>query len=126
MATQTLTRAAALAQAIDLAQAADRRDLAEKLAQMLAVETKPRAKSTTPTAQQVKNANLAREVAAFVWSLDTIEGVSSRAIVDGMANPEVRSTQKCVSLLKAAAAQGWLERLEVKSQVLWVRGTVRP
>ena len=118
--TKTLTNATALIQAAELAQAAGNTELAAKLAHMAEVAGKPRAKSTEPTKQQRINAELARRVAQ--WVRAQADPVTSRQIVDGCGIAEVGSTQKAIALLKTCAQNGWVVRIETKSQVLWGAG----
>ena len=122
------TNVTALAAALELANAAQMPELAAKLAHMLEQASKPAPKREGLTAEQRRNLALSREVAAWVWAQKDagIEQVTTKYVVQNFGDPSVTSTQKAASLLTKCIAQGWVQRLQVKSQTFYAVGEIDP
>ena len=103
MSKNTITRAAAIAIAIERTQ--DLPEVNEVLKNMHAQLVKPRAKAVSKA--RLANENLAHKLAKMLPA----EGIGSKAIV-GFGLPEVMSTQKAVAVMRVAEELGLVERVK--------------
>ena len=122
------TNVTALSAALELAKGTEDTELVEKLARMLEVASKPAPKSEGMTAEQRQNLALARDVAAWVWELKDAgtEQVTTKFVVQNFGDMRITSTQKAASLLTKCVAQGWIQRMQVKSQTVYAVGELDP
>jgi len=110
MSKNTITRAAAIAIAIERTQ--DLPEVNEVLKNMHAQLVKPRAKAVSKA--RLANENLARKLAEMLPA----EGIGSKAIV-GLGLPEVATTQKAAAVMRVAEELGLVQKVVDKKVITY-------
>lgn len=110
MSKNTITRAAAIAIAIERTQ--DLPEVNEVLKNMHAQLVKPRAKAVSKA--RLANENLARKLAKMLPA----EGIGSKAIV-GFGLPEVATTQKAAAVMRVAEELGLVQKVVDKKVITY-------
>ncbi len=110
MSKNTITRAAAIAIAIERTQ--DLPEVNEVLKNMHAQLVKPRAKAVSKA--RLANENLARKLADMLPA----EGIGSKGIV-GFGLPEVSTTQKAAAVMRVAEEMGLVQKVVNKKNITY-------
>ena len=110
MSKNTITRAAAIAIAIERTQ--DLPEVNEVLKNMHAQLVKPRAKAVSKA--RIANENLARKLAKMLPA----EGIGSKGIV-GFGLPEVATTQKAAAVMRVAEELGLVQKVVDKKVITY-------
>lgn len=93
---------------------ADRADLVEFCDKQIGLLTK---KSSKPTKNQLRNAELAEVVYNFM--LENQAPAKASEILEGMENDEIKTVQKLVPILKALVADGRVVKVQDKKEVFY-------
>jgi hypothetical protein len=110
MSKNTITRAAAIAIAIERTQ--DLPEVNEVLKNMHVQLVKPRAKAVSKA--RLANENLARKLADMLPA----EGIGSKGIV-GFGLPEVSTTQKAAAVMRVAEEMGLVQKVVNKKNITY-------